>query len=71
MDNETHEEQTMTEAIKQEGIRRALLSGPSCVTNAATVAEMDRVGQLTVLRPGTNADRAALDERPPPGRGDE
>ena len=54
MDNETHEEQTMTEAIKQERIRRALLSGPSCVTTAATVAEMDRDGQLTVLRPGTN-----------------
>jgi hypothetical protein len=57
MDNEAHghgEQQVMAEAITQEKIRRALLSGPSCVTNEATVAEMDSGGQLTVLRPGTN-----------------
>jgi hypothetical protein len=56
MDTEArgHGEQVMAEAIKQEKIRRATLSGPSCVTSAATVAEVDRDGQLTVLRPGTN-----------------
>jgi hypothetical protein len=42
------------EAIRQERIRRALLSGPSVITNDATVAEMDRHANLTVLRKGTN-----------------
>jgi hypothetical protein len=44
----------MTEAIKKEKIRRAMLAGPSSVTSEATVAEMDRQGNMTVLRPGTN-----------------
>jgi hypothetical protein len=35
-------------------ITRAMLSGPSCVTTEATVAEMGRDGQMTVLRAGTN-----------------
>ena len=48
------EEQIMAEAIKKEKIRRAMLAGPSCVTSEATVAEMDRDGNLTVLRQGTN-----------------
>ncbi len=48
------EEQIMAEAIKKEKIRRAMLAGPSCVTSEATVAEMERDGNLTVLRQGTN-----------------
>lgn len=44
----------MTDAITTEKIRRAMLSGPSCITRDATVAEIDRQGNLTVLRPGTN-----------------
>jgi hypothetical protein len=35
-------------------VRRALLSGPECITKDATVAEMDAQGKLNVLRPGTN-----------------
>ena len=48
------EEQVMAEAIKNEKIRRAMLSGPSCITSEATVADMDEKGDLTVLRAGTN-----------------
>ncbi len=48
------EEQIMAEEIKKEKIRRAMLAGPSCVTSEATVAEMERDGNLTVLRQGTN-----------------
>ena len=48
------EEQIMAEAITKEKIRRAMFAGPSCVTSEATVAEMDRDGNLTVLRQGTN-----------------
>jgi len=48
------EEQVMAEAIKNEKIRRAMLSGPSCITTEATVADMDAKGDLTVLRAGTN-----------------
>jgi hypothetical protein len=44
----------MEEEIKNEKIRRAMLAGPSIVTSDATVAEMDRQGNMTVLRPGTN-----------------
>jgi hypothetical protein len=44
----------MTEEIKKEKIRRAMLAGPSVVTTEATVAEMDPHGNLTVTRPGTN-----------------
>lgn len=44
----------MDEEIKKEKIRRAMLAGPSIVTRDATVAEMDRQGNMTVLRPGTN-----------------
>ena len=44
----------LTEAIKQEKIRRAMLAGPSSVTRDAAVAEMDPNGNLTVLRAGTN-----------------
>ena len=42
------------EQIKNEKIRRAMLAGPSCVTSAATVAEMGEGGALIVLRHGTN-----------------
>jgi hypothetical protein len=35
-------------------IRRALLSGPECVTNEASVIEMTDDGEMKVLRPGTN-----------------
>ena len=48
------EEQIMAEDIKNEKIRRAMLAGPSGITRDATVAEMDREGNLTVLRAGTN-----------------
>lgn len=44
----------MAEAIKQEKIRRAPLAGPSCITRDASVADMDREGNLTILREGTN-----------------
>jgi hypothetical protein len=44
----------MAEEIKKEKIRRAMRAGPSSVTVEATIAEMDRQGNLTVLRPGTN-----------------
>jgi len=44
----------LDEAIRNERIRRAILSGPAVITNDATVAEMDRQGNMTVLRPGTN-----------------
>ena len=47
-------EQVMAEAIRNEKIRRAMLAGPACITSEATVAEMDQLGQLTVLRAGTN-----------------
>ena len=42
------------EKIKKEKIRRALLAGPTSVTSEATVAEMDREGRMTILRPGSN-----------------
>ena len=48
------DELAMAEAIKNEKIRRAMLAGPSVITGEATVAEMDKDGQMTVLRPGTN-----------------
>jgi hypothetical protein len=48
------EEQIMAEEITKEKIRRAMLAGPSCITSEATVAEMDRDGNMTVLRSGTN-----------------
>jgi hypothetical protein len=44
----------MAEEIKNGKIRRAMLAGPSIVTSEATVAEMDRQGNMTVLRAGTN-----------------
>jgi hypothetical protein len=48
------DEQVRAEGVKKEKIRRAKLSGPSSVTCEATVAEMDRSGNLTVLDHGTN-----------------
>src|SRR5580704_14484822 len=42
------------EQIRKEKIRRAMLAGPSSVTSEATISEMDRQGNLTVLRPGKN-----------------
>lgn len=44
----------LDEEIRKEKIRRAMLSGPSAITKDATVADMDREGNMTVLRPGTN-----------------
>ena len=44
----------MTDAIVQEKIRRARLSGPSIVTADATVAEMDAQRHWHVLSKGTN-----------------
>ena len=48
------DEQSTAEAIRNEKIRRAMLAGPALITNEATVAEMSKDGQLTVLRSGTN-----------------
>ena len=48
------DENRMAEEIKKEKIRRAMLAGPASVTSEATIAEMDRQGNMTVLRPGTN-----------------
>jgi hypothetical protein len=48
------DEQLRAEDIKKEKIRRAMLAGPSGITRDATVAEMDREGNLSVLRAGTN-----------------
>jgi hypothetical protein len=42
------------EESNKEKIRRAMLTGPSIVTSEATISEMDRQGNMTVLRPGTN-----------------
>ncbi len=50
-ESDTHR---MAEGIKQEKIRRAMLAGPACITRDATVAEMDREGNLSVLRVGAN-----------------
>jgi hypothetical protein len=47
-------EGSMSDEIVKAKIRRALLSGPDCITRAATVAEVDAQGNMTVLRPGTN-----------------
>src|ERR1700734_1008090 len=44
----------MTDAITNEKIRRARLSGPPQITANATVAEMDGAGSLTILSKGTN-----------------
>jgi hypothetical protein len=44
----------MSDEITKAKIRRALLSGPDVITRDATVAEMDAMGKLTVLRPGSN-----------------
>jgi hypothetical protein len=43
-----------TDDITQAKIERALRSGPDCVTNEATVSEIDGRGEMNVLRPGTN-----------------
>jgi hypothetical protein len=51
---EAEAQSMLAKATKQEKIRRAMLAGPSGVTRDATVAEMDREGNLTVLRAGTN-----------------
>jgi len=48
------DENRMAEEIKKEKIRRAMLAGPASVTSEATIAEMDRQGNMSVLRPGTN-----------------
>jgi hypothetical protein len=45
---------TMSDEIVKAKIRRALLSGPECITRDATVVEMGADGKTTVLRPGTN-----------------
>jgi hypothetical protein len=39
----------VTEEIKKEKIRRAMLAGPASVTSEATIVEMDRQGNMTVL----------------------
>jgi len=57
MNNKTQgetEEQIIAEEIKKEKIRRAMLASPTCITSEATVAEMDKNGQLTVLDAGTH-----------------
>jgi hypothetical protein len=47
-------ENSMSDAVVKEKIRRALLSGPDSITREATVSELDTHGKMTVLRPGTN-----------------
>jgi hypothetical protein len=47
-------ESQIDEAIRNEKIRRALLSGPAVITKDATVAELGRQGIMTLLRPGSN-----------------
>jgi hypothetical protein len=47
-------ENSMSDAVVKEKIRRALLSGPDSITREATVSELDAHGKMTVLRPGTN-----------------
>lgn len=47
-------EHIQTNEITPEKIRRAMLAGPACISRDATVAEMDREGNLSVLRAGTN-----------------
>lgn len=53
-DHQSTGENKMSDEIIKEKTRRACLSGPASVTNAATVAEMDAQGKMVVLRPGTN-----------------
>jgi hypothetical protein len=48
------EDNAVVDAIVKTKIERALRSGPSCVTSAATVLEMDDQGNMNVLRKGTN-----------------
>jgi hypothetical protein len=52
--NRTNGEVLMSDEIAKAKIRRALLSGPDCITRDATVAEMGREDKMTVLRQGTN-----------------
>jgi hypothetical protein len=52
--NQMNGEVVMSDEIVKAKIRRALLSGPDCITRDATVAEMGADGTMTVLRPGTN-----------------
>src|SRR5580658_8448279 len=52
--NQVNSEVAMSDEIVKAKIRRALLSGPDCVTRDATVAEMDAQGKMSVLRQGTN-----------------
>jgi hypothetical protein len=54
LDGDRTAEEMRAEEIKKEKIRRAMLAGPSSVTAEATIAEMDRLGNLTVLRAGNN-----------------
>jgi lactate dehydrogenase-like 2-hydroxyacid dehydrogenase len=48
------EDSRRADAIVAAKIRRALLSGPECVSKNATVVEMDAHGNMITLRPGTN-----------------
>jgi hypothetical protein len=52
--NQVNGEVIMSDEIVKAKIRRALLSGPDCITKDATVAELDAQGKMTVLRPGKN-----------------
>ena len=54
LDGDRTAEEMRAEEIKKEKIRRAMLAGPAVVTADATIAEMDHLGELTVLRPGKN-----------------
>jgi hypothetical protein len=52
--NRMKAEVVMSDEIVKAKIRRALLSGPDCISRDATVVEMGADGKTTVLRPGTN-----------------
>src|SRR5260221_11252388 len=47
-------DKSVSDEMVKAKIRRALLSGRDSITGAATVAEMDAQGAMTVLPPGRN-----------------
>ena len=46
--------ESLADTILEEKIRRSMLAGPPSITKDATVAEMTRQGEMTILRRGTN-----------------
>ena len=50
----TVSKEVSADEVTQEKIRRARLAGPLVIARDATVAEMDRQGNMTILQAGTN-----------------